>query len=111
LILPFDSAAIPALAGDDLRCYSAQKGQFWQGVINYDISLPVAFHCPHCNQTHRLGGGEAEKQTPKDFLPSFLSFRCPRCQTVLKANLGQSHWVNDASDRKSVFVLDRIELA
>ena len=81
------------------------------GVSDYDPSLPVAFHCPHCKQTHRLKGGEAEKQTPKDFLPRFLSFRCPGCRTVLKGKLDHAHWVNDASGRKSVFVLDRIEFA
>ena len=80
-------------------------------MSNYDPSLPVAFHCPQCKHTHRLRGGEAEGQTPKDFLPKFLAFRCPGCQTMLKANLGQTHWVNDASDRRSVFVLDRIEFA
>ncbi len=78
---------------------------------SYDLSLPVSFHCPQCKQTHRLRGGEAEKQTPKEFLPRFLQFKCPGCQTMLKASLDQAHWVNDASGRKSVFVLDQIDLA
>jgi len=30
---------------------------------------------------------------------------------MIKANLDHTHWVNDASGRKSVFVLDRIEFA
>jgi len=80
-------------------------------VSNYDPSLPIAFHCPQCKKTNRLRGGEAEKQTPKDFLSRFLSFKCPGCQTMLKAKLDQTHWVNDAAGQKSVFVLDRIEFA
>jgi len=80
-------------------------------VSNYDPSLPISFHCPNCKQTHRLRGGEAEKQTPKDLLPRLLAFKCPGCQMMIKANLDHTHWVNDASGRKSVFVLDRIEFA
>jgi hypothetical protein len=80
-------------------------------VSSYDLSLPVSFHCPHCRATQRLSGGEAEKQTPKDILPKFLSFKCPGCQTLLKAKLDQTHWVSDASGKNSVFVLDRLELA
>jgi hypothetical protein len=41
----------------------------------------------------------------------FLAFKCPGCQTMLKAKLDQTHWVNDAAGQKSVFVLDRIEFA
>jgi hypothetical protein len=30
---------------------------------------------------------------------------------MLKAKLDQAHWVNDSSGQKSVFTLDRIEVA
>ena len=82
-----------------------------RAVSNYDLSLPVSFHCPECKKTHRLRGDDAEKQTPRDVLPKLLTFRCPGCQTMLKAKIDQAHWVNDASGRKSVFVLDQAEFA
>ena len=76
-------------------------------VSNFDPTLPVSFYCPQCKQKQRLRGEEV--QSPKHL--SLLSFACPGCQAKLKANVDQSHWVNDATGRKSVFVLDRIELA
>jgi hypothetical protein len=81
------------------------------GVPIYDPALPVSFHCPQCKKNHQLRGGEAEKQTPPKFSPQFLSFGCPGCRTVLKAPVAQGHWLNDMSGRKSVYVLDRTELA
>ena len=80
-------------------------------MSQYDPELPVSFHCPHCKKSHRLNGGEAEKQTPPKLLPQFLSFKCPTCQTVLKASIAQGHWLKDMTGRKSMYVLDRTELA
>jgi phage FluMu protein Com len=80
-------------------------------VPNYDPELPIGFHCPHCKKNHQLRGGEAEKQTPPEFLPTFLSFKCPGCQTMLKSRVEQGHWVKDMSGRKSVYVLDRTGFA
>src|SRR5882724_6848394 len=59
-------------------------------VTNYHLALPVSFHCPECKKTHRLRGDEAEKQTPRDELPIFLTFRCPGCQTMVKARIEQA---------------------
>jgi hypothetical protein len=85
---------------------------FWikSGVPIYDPSLPVSFHCPECKKNYQLKGSEAEKQTPPELLPQFLSFQCPGCRTVLKANVEQGHWRKDMSDRKSVYILNRTEL-
>ena len=80
-------------------------------VTNYDPMLPVAFHCSQCRKSFRLKGEEAANQTPAALLPGFLSFKCPGCQALLKADLNQAHWVSDASGRQSVFVLDRIQMA
>lgn len=77
----------------------------------YNPALPVSFHCPQCKKSHQLNGGEAEKQTPPEFLPQFLSFKCPGCQTVVKASVQQGHWLKDISGRMYLYVLDRTELA
>ena len=81
------------------------------GVPIYDPDLPVSLHCPQCKKKQQLRGSEAEKQTPPEFLPQWLSFKCPACQTVLKAPVAQGHWLKDMSGQKSLYVLDRTELA
>jgi endogenous inhibitor of DNA gyrase (YacG/DUF329 family) len=77
----------------------------------YELSLPVSFHCPQCKKNFQLKGGEAEKQTPREFLPQVLSFKCPGCQTPLKAMVEQGHWLKDMSGQKSAYVLDRVDCA
>ncbi|SRR5258706_11966197 len=80
-------------------------------VTTYDPKLPISFHCSNCKRGHQLRGEEAAKQTPLNLVPQFLSFKCPGCQTVLKARVEQGHWVNDMSGRKSSYVLDQTEIA
>jgi hypothetical protein len=77
----------------------------------YDLELPISFHCPNCKKKHQLRAGEAEKQTPPNLLPDILSFKCPGCQSMLKAKVGQGHWLKDMSGRKSAYVLDQAEFA
>ena len=91
----------------------ADRCKFWVkfGVPIYDPELPVSFHCPQCKKNQQLRGGEAEKQTPSELLPQWLSFKCPACQTVLKAPVAQGHWLKDMSGQKSLYVLDRTEIA
>jgi len=79
-------------------------------VTIYEPSLPISFHCPRCKASSKLLGGEAEKQTPPQLAPQFLSFRCPGCQTLLKAKIEQGHWLKNMTGQKSVYVLDRIEM-
>lgn len=73
--------------------------------MSYDSSLPVEFNCPQCKKRGRLRGGEAERQTPKEFLPGYLCFRCPACQTVIKAPTAKGRWQSGARGQKIVFVL------
>jgi len=81
------------------------------GMNKYDPSLPVSFNCPQCHKDWQLRGGEAEKQTPADFLPAILSFKCPGCQTVLKAKVANGRWMSDAAGRSAVFALGGVDLA
>jgi predicted RNA-binding Zn-ribbon protein involved in translation (DUF1610 family) len=85
--------------------FRARRSRVEFGVPIYDPELPVSFHCPQCGKDYQLRGGEAEKQTPRDFLPNLLSFRCPGCQTVLKARIASGHWINDGAGKPTVFAL------
>ena len=86
---------------------------YWlkSGVPIYDPALPVSFHCPNCKKRYQLRASYAEQQTPKEFLPQFLSFQCPGCRTMIKAKVEQGHWLNDMSGQRSVYVLDQIDFA
>jgi ribosomal protein L37AE/L43A len=77
----------------------------------YDLSLPVVFDCPQCGKPGKLRGGEAQLQTPKEFLPQILSFQCPACQTKIKARVDSGHWLRDAAGRQFEFFLKNAQLA
>ncbi|HTV40432.1 MAG TPA: hypothetical protein VMF08_07650 [Candidatus Sulfotelmatobacter sp.] len=78
---------------------------------SYDPSLPIVFDCPQCKKRGKLRGGEAEHQTPKDFLPRILSFHCPTCQARIKVEVDNGRWLEDVAGQKVEFVLANAQLA
>jgi phage terminase large subunit GpA-like protein len=78
--------------------------------MTYDPSLPVGFCCPHCGKNGKLRGGEAEHQTPKEFLPQFLRFLCPTCQQPIKALVTEGRWQNDSAGQ-NIFFLNKTDYA